>query len=208
MKITSEGYKGIYLYKCENNSMEEYIINLFWDKLAELPIAQNVLIANKETSYEEIQAFFHRAILCKYYTLFVVEINDSFSEFQQSIMNSYINNLLSYKNNLYNDETKENVDKKHTEKYLDSCLVFIYDKTNKNITPFLKEMENFVEKQEEKKEKKQKQLEEGTILLRRKSLIIDVSQNKSKDKSKFEFKNILVMTSDICGLGKSEKIKK
>ena len=123
-------------------------------------------------------------------------------------MNSYINNLLSYKNNLYNDKAKENFDKKHTEKYLDSCLVFIYDKTNKNITPFLKEMENFVEKQEENSEKKQKQLEEGTILLRRKSLIIDASQNKSKDKSKFEFKNILVKTSDICGLGKSEKIKK
>ena len=40
------------------------MINLFYDKTGGLPIAQNILIANKETSSEEIQAFFHRAILC------------------------------------------------------------------------------------------------------------------------------------------------
>lgn len=58
MKIICKGYKGIYLYECGNNSKEECIITLFWDKIKELPIAQNVLITNKETSLEEIQAFF------------------------------------------------------------------------------------------------------------------------------------------------------
>ena len=43
---------------------------------------QKVLMTSKETSSEEIQSFFHRAILCNYNTLFVVEINDSFTDFQ------------------------------------------------------------------------------------------------------------------------------
>ena len=210
MKIICDGFKGIYLIKCEYNSMEEYIINLFLDKLAELPIAQNVLIANKETSSEEIQAFFHRAILCNYNTLFVVEINDSFSEYQQSIMNSYINNLLSYKNIEYNSETKENIDKKKTEKYLESCIVFIYDNKNKNITPFLKEMEKFIEKEEENKKNEENRQLEGRTILRRKSKVelLDKNKDKNKCKCKYDFKNIFVMTSEICGLGKSEKIKK
>ena len=105
-------YKGIYSYECENNTMEKCIINLFIDIIYGLPIAQNVLITNEETSSEEMQAFFHRAILCNYNTLFVVEINDSFSIHQQSIMNNYVNNLLSYKNNDHNEKTKQNIDKK------------------------------------------------------------------------------------------------
>ena len=58
MKITTDNLKGIYLYKCENNSMEEYIINLFWDKLAELPISQNILIINKETYLKKYNHFY------------------------------------------------------------------------------------------------------------------------------------------------------
>ena len=145
-KIKSNDLKGIYLYECENCSMEEYILNLFLDKLSQLPIAQNILIINKETSSEEMQAFLHRAILCNYNSLFVVEINDSFSEFQQSIMNTYIDNLLSYKNNKYNEETKENIDKNSTNEYLDSCIFFIYDKKNKNnnIKQFLKVIRKFI----------------------------------------------------------------
>lgn len=43
-------------------------------------------------------------------------------------MNSYIDNLLTYKNKEYNKETKENIDKKLTKIYLKSCIFFIYDK--------------------------------------------------------------------------------
>ena len=39
MAINTKGNKGIYLYECKNNSMEEYILNLFWEKITELPIA-------------------------------------------------------------------------------------------------------------------------------------------------------------------------
>jgi len=197
MKIISNDSKGIYLYECDNNSIGEYIIYLFFDKIDKtLPIAQNILITNKETSPEEIQAFFHRAILCNYHTLFVVEINDSFSEFQQSIMNSYINNLLSYKNNKYNEETKtiKISDKKSTNIYLDSCIIFIYNNKSKNITPFLKEMGKFVPEERRKSISSQQM----------NNVFNEISENY-KDK---EFKNICIMTSDICGLGKSKKIKK
>ena len=56
MKIIPNN-KGIHLDACDSNSMEEHIIDLFWNEIGQLPIAQNILITNKETSYEEMQAF-------------------------------------------------------------------------------------------------------------------------------------------------------
>ena len=185
MKIWPKEYRGIYLYEheSENNSMEQFIIDLFWDKVRQLPIAQNVLIANKETTDEEIQAFFYRAILCNYYTLFTVEITESFSEYQQTVMNNQIDQLLTYKNDECNEGKNKNFEKKDTENYLDSCIVFIYDKKNKNNTSFLKEI---------KKLKEQK---------------MEISKNFSNIDIKI-LGNIQVITSDICGLGKSGLIRK
>ena len=37
MKITCDGFRGIYLRECKDNSMEESIIYLFLDKLADYP---------------------------------------------------------------------------------------------------------------------------------------------------------------------------
>ena len=81
MKLISNWISRIYLYEWKNISNEEYIINLFRDKITKLPIAQNVLMTCKETSSEKIQSFFHREILCNYNTLFVLEINDSYTDF-------------------------------------------------------------------------------------------------------------------------------
>ena len=192
IKITpADTYKGIYLHKCsKENQMEKFIINLFWDKLTELPIAQNVLITSKETSIEEIQSFLHRAILCNYNTLFVVEINESFSEYQQNIMNSYIDQLLSYKNNKYNDLSNDKVDKKFTKKYMDSCLVFIYNNEDtKKVNAFLKEIY-----------KCEEQIFE--------TVLNDNIFEINKEKILLQLGNIKVIASDICGLGKSGKIKK
>ncbi len=85
MLIKSEKkYKCIcfYIYKCENLSMEEYILYLYQENLKKLPISQNILICNSETSIEEMKSFFYRAILCDFNTLFVIEILESFSNFQ------------------------------------------------------------------------------------------------------------------------------
>ena len=123
IKVESK-YTGFYSYKCENDeSMEEFILYIFLEKTKCYPVAQNVLITNEGTSSEEIQAFFYRAILCYYNALFVVEINDSFSEYQQNIMNIYINKILN--------ESEKNMFK--------SCIIFIYKQNNS----FLNELEKF-----------------------------------------------------------------
>ena len=184
MRMWPEEYKGIYLVECDDergdNSMEKFILDLFWDKTRKLPIAQNVLITNEETSYEEIQTFLHRAILSNYNALFIIEINDSLSEYQQTTINTYVDKLLRYKKEI--KEIDNTIDKKNTDEYLDSCIVFIYDKYNNNITSFLKEI------------KKLKKL----------------SMTLSSDRKDIDIKNlgnIKVITSDFCGLGKSGKIR-
>ena len=205
--IRIQGYKGIYIQECAKNTKEKLIIDLFIEKTNKLPIGQNVLITNKETSSEEIQCFFHRAILCNYNTLFVVEMNDSLSDFQQSRMNAYIDSLLTYKNNEYNDYNKdknEKIDKTDTQKYLESCIVFIYDNENKNIIPFIKEIEKFKSKNE-----KEGGRNESIIISNNSEKLNKLYYNNydsSYDNNNY-LKNILVMTSDICGLGKTEEIK-
>jgi hypothetical protein len=119
-------------------------------------------------------------------------------------MNAYKDNLLSYRNDEYNRTASEIVDKRATKKYLDSCIVFIYNKENKNITPFLKEIEKYKDKEEEIKRTPEKE-QQGTKtkLLPRKStsLILNVLNLESKDICKdIGIKNIFVFTSDICGL--------
>ena len=121
-------FKGIYLYKSESNSIEDDILQIFLEYTRNIPIAQNILVMNKETSFEEMQAFFHRAILCNFNTLFVVQLNKSFSENQQKIMNNFIDKLLLYKKEEYINKGNESVSKNHTKKYMDSCIIFIYKK--------------------------------------------------------------------------------
>lgn len=67
-------YRGCYLYKCEQDeSMEEFIVNIFIDKISYTPIAQNVLFTKEGISPDEMQAFFYRAILCDYHTLLLLK---------------------------------------------------------------------------------------------------------------------------------------
>ena len=187
--------KGLYIYESQSNSMEEDILQIFLDKIGKIPIAQNILISNKETSYEEMQAFFNRAILCKYNTLFVVEVNNSFSNYQQKVMNNFIDRLLTYKNQCYNEKEKENIDKINTNEYMDSCLIFIY---NKNCEFFLNELKKF-----------------NPIMLnlgKKHSLTTNSSSFSYVDSENENiiislYKNTHIIKSDICGLGKSTKIK-
>ena len=201
MKIIANNYKGIYLYECVYNSMEEFIINIFLDKINDLPIGQNILIINEETSIENIQSFFYRALLCNYNTLFVVEINDSISDYQQNIMINYLVDILSYKNKIYNEENEEKIDKKYTQDYLDSFLIFVYNKHNQNIIAFLKEIKKY----------NVKYFQDNDINLKYqnclKNSIDSLNEFEKKDFMK-ELRNIKIITSDISGLGKTGKIKK
>ena len=96
-------------------------------------------------------------------------------------MYSYINSILTYKNKIYNEITKNKVDKNNTSEYLKSCIVFVYKEINYQDI-FLTEIGKYCSKEIGKIEK---------------------NDNDSK-----RFENIKIFTSDICGLGKTHKIKK
>ena len=179
-KMLIEGnnnYKGIYLHQCINESIEEFVVKIYFDKLRQLPIAQNILFCYKETTQEEVQAFFYRSILCHYNTLFTVIIYDSFTDYQQILMHNFINELLSYRREKMNIKNE----KEKTNTYLDSCIIFVY-KDNKNDLTFLNNLGE--------------------------DIIIEDENINNKIKGNSTIKNIRVISSDCCGLGKSFKIKK
>ena len=221
MKIKSDTddgliYKGIYLYKSDYNSMEEDILKIFIEKTKNIPIAQNILISNKETSFEEIQAFFHRAFLCRFNSLFAIEINDSLSDIQLKIMNHFISQLLKFQLDEYNKNNNEKVDIKETSKYIEPLIIFVYN-ANKLNESFLNEINKFnpgeyptikgnislVDKdaQSTASRKKtipklQKQITKSQINKKVEEKLNQILHNKTH-----------IYSSEICGLGKTEKIK-
>ncbi len=215
-------YKGIYLQNCKNKSMEEFILEIFQDKIEQLPIAQNILFCNKETSLEEIQSFLYRAFLCDYNTLFVIEINDSFSDFQYNIMYSYIDALLLYKLEKYKDEkNNNNISKDKTNIYLDACIIFVYEENNFNntIESFIRDrhIEKQIFKHKNKNKNNDSKNNESNINESFNEYSIKEDLNLTStirdENSLISIKNemlekVRVITSDICGLGKSFKIKK
>jgi len=219
MEIKVKNKKGISIYKCINESIEEFILFLFETNLNKLPIAQNIIICSKETSIEELQSFLYRAILCEYNTLFVLEILESFSNFQLNKMYGFIDTILSIKLEKYmkkneNNENK-NINKEKSSIYLDSYIVFVYKNIEEKEAAFKNELKKYSENPE-------KELKHVICSLGDKSL----NDNEDKDENETlelsnismismkniqeneRFKNILVVTSDVCGLGKSFKIAK
>ena len=239
MKIKEKDkFKGISIKKCTKISMEEYILGLFMEKLGKLPIAQNILICSNETSIEEIQSFLYRAILCDSNTLFTVEILESFSNFQHNKMYSYIDKLLSIKLEKYKKEHKDNkikdVDQSKSRDYLDSYIVFVYNKLD-NENAFKNELEKYIRKSQKNEEEDKKQgdlrvsfcipKESKDINMDKENNLYninlsnisnstiedkeDVSKSKIIISQDFDItKNIKVISSEVCGLGKSFKIKK
>ena len=201
-------FKGIFIDKCENISMEQYIIYLFQEKLEKLPIAQNVIICSSETSIEEMQSFLFRAILCESNTLFIIEVLESFSNFQHNRMYSYIDKLLSYKLERIINEKKENknINKLNAREYLDSCIYFIY-KNLGNENSFLNELGKYTIKNKNNNCNVDESLKDLNI-----SNISNNSNDSLNSKIIIQdnliLENIKVFSSEVCGLGKSFKIKK
>ena len=190
----SYNMKGIYTYLSKSSSMEEDILQIFTEKIGKSPIAQNILITNKETSYEEIQSFFNRAIFCKYNTLFIVKMSNSFSNYQQKCMNLFIKNYLIYQNTKFKEENNTNIDEKDTSLYMQSCLVFIY---NKESSSFLNELKYLTLKELQLKQKKEQKKEENESI--NSSITTSIKEKL--------FENIHIIKSEVCGLGKTMKIK-
>ena len=185
ISIKNNKIKGMYYKNCKKEEMEAFILTIFLELVHKKPIAQNILITSKETNSEEIQAFFYRAILCSFNTLFIVEINDSFSQLQQSIMYNSINQLLVYQMKKKDSKAKE------IKNFLDSCIIFIYEDNIRNNT-FKNEM-------------KKLDVPELNLVLEGEN-----EEEKSKiDNLKNSLTNsVKVIISDFCGLGKTFKIKK
>ena len=151
-----------------------------------------------------MQAFFNRAILCDYNILFIVEINDSFSDIQKNIMFTYIDTLLLYKKEKY----KKSENTKDIE-YLNSCIIFIYERNSKENISFLNEINRFETKVIEYKSLNKKDGNSFENYIKKEKNIDDLSNKSLIFSFKKEiFENIKVITSNICGLGKSYKIKK
>ena len=190
--------KGIYIYYSYSESMVEDILQIFLDIIGKIPIAQNILFISKETSYEEIQSFLNRAILCRYNTLFVIEINESFSDYQQRDLNKIIDGLLTYKNENFNKIEKKNIEKFDTSEYMDSCLAFI---CNIHTQCSL----NYIIKLLHPKELKLNELYHS---LNNNIFIESKFEDEMLNSTIVElYNNTHIITSEICGLGKTTKIK-
>ena len=191
--------KGIYKYESKSISTEEDILHIFLDKIGKMPIAQNILTINNETLYEEMESFFHRAILCLYNTLFVVKINDSSSDYQKRYMNIFIDKILTYKNKKYNENSKnkgKEAKKSDTSLYMDSCLVFVY---NNHYDSFLNELKKFKPKEFDFNKESDLSYKDN-ISSSSKSSFNDPLRKKLLN-------NTYIVQSEKCGLGKSTYIK-
>ena len=226
MLIKSKNDKGIEIEKCkENDSMEYYIYSLFMEKLNKLPIAQNIIICSNETSIEEIQSFLNRAILCPFNTLFMVEILESFTNFQINKMYNYINKLLLIQ---FENKKKNNkkIDISNPSDYLESFIVFVYKKLD-NENAFENELGKYSKKERVKRDNNITHvfdpLRESQNINMIKSSLDNLNTssisniNNIQEDNSFHSSihldsdiegNIKVISSDACGLGKSFKIIK
>ena len=207
--------KGISVVKCLDQTIEEYVLYLFVNNLDKLPISQNILVCNNETSIEEIKSFLYRAILCEFRTLFVIELLESFPDAQFNKMLYYIDKILSIKYEKYLKKNNEkNIKKEESNIYLDSFIVFVYNNIENE---FINTLNKYTKKDDEienefintlnKYTKKDDEIENEIIGLN----LSNISNGSIEDIQVNELlKNIKVkiITSDVCGLGKSFKIKK
>jgi hypothetical protein len=131
-------------------------------------------------------------------------------------MYSYIDKLLSYKLEKFKngDRKNKNIEKLNTREYLNSCIYFLY----KNIEyqdGFIYELEKYMIKEKKalvkveadgKKDEKLSNFDDLNISdIPNMSDGWDMSNIFIRENTKL--KNIKVFSSDICGLGKSFKIK-
>ena len=103
--------KDISIKTYENESMEEYILYLYEEYFAKLPIEQNLLICSivKKHLSKNYNHIYTELYYVNISTLFVIEIIKSFSNFQNNKIYGYIDNLLS----IYLEKfKKDNEDKK------------------------------------------------------------------------------------------------
>ena len=153
-------------------------------------------------------------------------------------MYSYIDKLLEIKFLKYKKENREkkNIDKSRSRDYLDSYIVFVYENLE-NEKAFKNELQKYTkkrEKEEEENENKEmiqnnlailKGAQDNNMNKEKETNLDNINVSKISDNDNIQYddlskstiiissdfdiaKNIKVISSDVCGLGKSFKIKK
>ena len=121
-------------------------------------MSQNILIIYKNTSFEEIESFLYRAILCKYHTLFTVGIYDISPKQEDYLMKivHYLIKFITERDNSNNKKNKKIIDIK-------PFIVFIYNtKINKSQShnKFIDQIKRIAGRKNLKRKKKAKPQEE------------------------------------------------
>ena len=89
-------FYGLYIYSCF--ILEKEIFQLYKYLTNHIPIAQNILICNKDSSKEEIISFLYRAILCKFHSCFIIGGIESLEFEQKNLFLSKLKEILSENN--------------------------------------------------------------------------------------------------------------
>ena len=220
-------YKGICYMNSEKSSIEEEIIDLFIELTGQFPISQNILLINRNTSFEEIESFLYRAILCKYHTLFTIGIIDTSPKQEDYVMKT-ITYLIKYLFERDNPNIKKNIRK--IQANIKPCIAFIYNsKLNKSqsqnkfidqikkIGVILKRKTKKDTKENDIKEDKNESLKINNLKFASRytqSFEIDNISTQLTTKEKFEkiknnikIENIMIYLSDVNGTGKTWAIK-
>ena len=108
----------------EEKSIEEHILRIYQFLTGNLPMAQTILICNKETTSEEIIAFIYRAFFCKYPVLFIIE---KFEKLTKEKELDLINLMAKLFSNSYIE--------------MKSCLVFAYLDENNNLAKYIQNLQ-------------------------------------------------------------------
>ena len=112
--IKNEKVQGVYIYQCIN--MERDLFKIYKYLTCNTPIAQNILICDKDTISEEITSFLYRAILCEYNSCFIIGGMESLNNDQKIYIIDLLNQLFP----------------KGDEK-IKSCLIILYQNKNSDV---------------------------------------------------------------------------
>ena len=113
-KDKSGKYQGVYTYLTEK--LEKELYQIYKYLTGNNPIAQNVLLCNKDTTSEEITSFLYRAIKCEFESCFIVGGIELLGNNQKVTILDLLNHLFP----------------KGDEK-INSCLIFLYSNKNSDI---------------------------------------------------------------------------
>ena len=136
-KFSNMNLKGMFTYYGEK--LEKEMFQIYKCLTGNNPIAQNILLCNKETKNEEITAFLYRAVLCKYNSCFIIGGLELLDNEQKTCIINLLNHL--YDNRKFKYE---------------SCVIFLYTSKDSDIAKSLENRpykNNFQIKGEFKSEK-------------------------------------------------------